>query len=325
MGANTKIAWTDHTWNPWYGCPDDGQRSPACDNCYARSWAKYFNAVDFDREIKRASDKTFYAPLNEKIYKPGDMVFVCSLSDFFHPEVPDKLMADAWKIIQHERPDLTWLFLTKRPKNINAGNNWPSYESITPNLWLGVTCENQKQADIRIPQLLKQRAAILFVSIEPMLGEIDIRPYLLSTYDKAAHDGQMLGTECRTDKLGWVIVGGESGPRARPMHPNWVRSLRDQCEEWSTPFFFKQWGEWATIPYQGAYHLKDVALFNVSQNGDAPIYLRDLEPERRENWDEGEPGDTFMYRVGKDRSGRMLDGREWLEMPETYKPFAKLC
>ena len=153
MGTNSKIEWTDHTWNPWYGCPDDGKRTPACDNCYARAWAKRSGIVDFDREIKRASDSTFYAPLNSKKYKSGDRVFVCSLSDFFHDDIPVNWYADVWGIMGY-RFDLTWLILTKRPDNIRLCKNLPD-GNAWENLWLGVTVENQEQADKRIPALLK--------------------------------------------------------------------------------------------------------------------------------------------------------------------------
>jgi protein gp37 len=301
MGANSKIAWTDHTWNPWSGCPDDGQRSPACDHCYARAWAKHFRAVDFDREIKRVSDKTFFAPLNRKKYKSGDKVFVCSLSDFFHPAVPDEFVAEAWKIIQHDRPDLTWLFLTKRPQNIDIGKNWPSYESLTPNLWLGVTCENQEQADHRIPELLKIPAAVRFISIEPMLSEMKISKYLGETVavcsdcgivdafiERGPEGNDEVCENCGLsvdfiDGLDWVIVGGESGPGARPMNPDWVRSVRDQCQAAKVPFFLKQWGD----------------------NPAAEAFK--------------EPHGLICARIVLPHYGHMLDGREWLEFPEGKK------
>jgi protein gp37 len=111
------------------------------------------------------------------------------------------------------------------------------------NVWLGVTVENQAMADQRIPALIETPAAVRFVSVEPCLGEVHLEPYLLSSYDKAAHDAQMTGEELRTDKLDWVICGGETGPGSRPMHPDWARSLREQCDTWGTPFFFKQWGD----------------------------------------------------------------------------------
>ena len=237
MAANTKIEWCDHTWNPWTGCPDDGLRSPACQHCYAREWHKRFGR-DFDT-ITRASDATFRAPSNRKKYKPGDKVFVCSLSDFFHEAVPDSLCAEAWDIV-NERPDLIWMFLTKRPENISAPYNWAPYDpgGNFHNHWLGVTVENQEQTDTRIPQLLATPAAVRFVSVEPMLEPISFRwakwKGLSRTESTNEYDGLRM--------LDWVICGGESGPGARPMHPDWARSLRDQCEDADVPFFFKQWG-----------------------------------------------------------------------------------
>ena len=246
MGTNSKIEWTDHTWNPWYGCPDDGRRSPACDNCYARAWAKRSGLVDFDREIMRASDKTFYAPMNREKYRPGDKVFVCSLSDVFHPLVSNQEFVDMMRVVS-ERPDLIFIFLTKRIPGVGDGWHVGRFHpgSQPPqNIWLGVTAENQEQADKRIPYLLSIPAAVRFVSCEPLLGPVNIEPYLLSDYDKAAHDNQMTGNENRRNKLDWVICGGESGPGARPMHPDWARGLRDQCATTNTPFLFKQHGEW---------------------------------------------------------------------------------
>jgi protein gp37 len=125
-----------------------------------------------------------------------------------------------------------------------SGAGWSDFGDRFPNVWLGVSVENQAAADERIPWLLKCPAAVRFLSCEPLLGEIDIRTHLLSDYDKEAHDPRMTGLECGWNKVDWVIVGGESGPHARPMHLDWVRSVRDQCQEWRTPFFFKQWGEW---------------------------------------------------------------------------------
>ena len=243
MAVNSKIEWTDHTWNPWYGCPADGKRTEGCDHCYARAWAKLYKFVDFDKEIRRASNYVFRAPLNKKRYKPGDRVFVCSLSDFFHEDVHDDLISEAWDIIQHGRTDLTWIFLTKRPENIKPGINWPSYESLTPNLWLGVTVENQTQADKRIPALLKIPAAIHFVSCEPLLGPVDVLSF------KKCHACGEIGKDgLICPPLDWVIAGGESGAYSRPMDADWVRSLRDQCSSAGVAFFFKQWekkrGRW---------------------------------------------------------------------------------
>jgi len=306
MGEKSKIEWTDHTWNPWYGCPDDGKRSPACDNCYARAWANRSGIVEFDREIKRASDATFCAPLNRKKYKSGDRVFVCSLSDFFHQAVPSRTFADALDVI-HRRDDLTWIFLTKRPENISIPLNWPATDASNPplNWWLGVTVENQAQANQRIPLLLNIPAAVRFVSCEPLLGAVDLRQWITSdrwyltrcpkcgwvgSTEFAISDGE----SCQCPKcyaemddignsgLDWVIAGGESGAGARPMHPDWARSLRDQCAAAGVPFLFKQWGEWVEESFATAHKPNAIAC------GKNPT----------------------MVRVGKKEAGRLLDGVE---------------
>jgi protein gp37 len=116
------------------------------------------------------------------------------------------------------------------------------------------------------------------------------------------------------DGIHWVIVGGESGNGARPMHPDWARSIRDQCVEAKVPFFFKQWGSWGPMTSDGSYRLQDVALSNEQESKDW-IYLEDLEEDRRENWDEAQHGDVRMYRQKKKAAGRFLDGRTWDEMP----------
>jgi len=246
MAVDSKIEWTDHTWNPWYGCPADGKRTEACDHCYARSWAKLYKFVDFDKEIRRSSDYVFRAPLNKKKYKPGDRVFICSLSDFFHEDIPDELWSDAWEII-NARKDITWIFLTKRPENIEVFGDWPIDEDPPSNLWLGVTAENQEQADKRIPALLKIPAAVHFVSCEPLLGPVDLLSFKkCHACGEIGKDGlicpncEKVSTADNT-LLDWVIAGGESGAYARHLDPDWVRSMRDQCAEADVSFFFKQW------------------------------------------------------------------------------------
>lgn len=312
MAVNTKIEYCQHTWNPWYGCPDDGQRSPACAHCYARSWAKRSGIVDFDNEVRRASRATFNAPLNRRKYESGDKVFVCSLSDFCHPaeEIGDMQM-DAFDVMR-ERDDLTWLILTKRPDGLETmmqravfcGVDWPP-----PNWWLGVTVESNNQR-WRIDELLAVPAAVHFVSCEPLLGPLDLRPVLLSSYDKAAHDPQMTGRENRNDKLDWVIVGGESGPGARPMHPDWVRSLRDQCEDYPTAFFFKQWGNWnqlATIELaertNRACLVSPDGGVSYSSDGVATMHL------------DGNDGAAAMVHV-RDKHYRIIDGQTYNEYPQ---------
>lgn len=251
MAINSKIEWTDHTWNPWHGCPDDGARSPACDHCYARDWARRFKLGDFDREITRVSDATFNAPLGKK-YCSGDRVFVCSLSDFFHPAVPDDIRHEAYSVMCR-RSDLIFILLTKRPERIAEMLPKAWLETPRKNLWLGVTVENQEQADQRIPELLKIPAAVRFVSCEPLLGPVDLTYVLFPT--DCIENVLVCDVSPRLKRIGieklngidWVIAGGESGVFARPSHPEWFRGLRDQCAETDTPFFFKQWGNWRPL------------------------------------------------------------------------------
>ncbi len=215
MGKTTAIEWTDATWNPWIGCT---KVSPACANCYAERDMKRYGR-DFNK-ITRTSNKTFYSP---QTWKEPKKVFVCSWSDFFHNDVPPEWRRDAMEVMER-CPQHTFLLLTKRPENIVpfAMRRWGK---IPDNVWIGTTIETQSMADKRIPELLKVNAAVRFVSIEPMLGPVNIDPWLSHAL------------------VNWVIVGGESGPHARGLHIDWVRSLRDQCANAHVPFMFKQWGE----------------------------------------------------------------------------------
>jgi protein gp37 len=178
-------------------------------------------------EVVRAAPKTFNLP---KRLKPGQKVFVCSWSDFFHVEA-DPWRSDAWDLIR-ERPDLTFQLCTKRIERVEAAlpTDWP-FE----NVWLGVTAENHTRADERIPQLLQIPALVHFVSVEPMLTPIAL------TSSMGSYIGQDIGCLPAVD---WVIVGGESGPKARPMFNAWARDLRDQCKDAGTAFFMKQLGGW---------------------------------------------------------------------------------
>lgn len=319
MAVNTKIEWTDHTWNPWHGCPDDGKRTPACANCYAEAWASRFGAGDFNNTITRTSDKTFYKPLNKNLYKPGDKVFVCSLSDFFHDAVPVELVREAYAKVILARPDLTWIFLTKRPENIKL-DNW-IFNPIPANHWLGVTAENQEQADIRILKLMQIPAAVRFVSCEPLFELINLPLHGCEHCGKSGKDGLRCRHCGKTSRpvrggLDWVICGGESGPKARPTHPDFVRSLRDQCAATDTPFLFKQWGEWCPISdlvcrekTGNRFHWN--AILHNRQEID---YKDDVTDERIYVWhytehDPKDDSEFAAYKVGKHKAGRELDGR----------------
>lgn len=252
MAENTKIEWADATVNHWAGCT---KVSPACDNCYAermagRLWKVQWGAGAARRQFISARD--MLEALDRKAQRIGKKlrVFHNSLSDMFDNEVPDGWRMDAFKIMA-DTPNLQHLVLTKRIGNVR---HYTQHDGLAFDLmgdgsvWLGVTVVNQEEADRDIPKLLAVPAAKRFLSIEPMLGPINIEPYLLSTYDKAAHDDQMAPGLPTTDRLDWIIVGGESGPGARPMHPDWARSIRDQCEEAGVPFLMKQMTNKAEIP-----------------------------------------------------------------------------
>jgi protein gp37 len=295
--GKSKIEWTDSVWNPITGCSHAG--SPGCDHCYAKRMAqrlkgRYGYPKDNPFKVTFHPDR-----LNQPLrWEKPSRIFSVSMGDLFHEDVQYDWIDSIWSRIA-KCPQHTFMVLTKRPKRMAEFISEVgvfNYD-VLPNLWLGVTVESDKYL-WRIKELLKIKSAVHFVSCEPLLSEID--------FSHLPESGA---------ELDWVIVGGESGPGARPMHPDWARSIRDQCQAAGVPFFFKQWGNWC--PESGGYYdLKNVALFNDEQNGKQPIYLRDLEPDRRDNWDEYQPRDTHMYRVGKKKAGRILDGRTWDEYPE---------
>jgi protein gp37 len=256
MGDKTAISWTDATWNPVTGCT---RVSAGCDNCYIdRSPPFRMNGRRFDGEGPGSTtgvllhENRLDQPLR---WRTPRRVFVNSLSDLFHPEIPVEFIADVFGVMALARQH-TFQVLTKRPARMRsvvsdpdfvkavAGSGWVSDEDYDrvltgwplPNVWLGTSTETQHWADIRVPALMNTPAAVHFVSAEPLLGPLDLRDHLTCGADWPTH---VCTPGCR---LGWVIVGGESGPRARPVDPVWVRDLRDQCVTADVPFFFKQWG-----------------------------------------------------------------------------------
>lgn len=235
MGINSKIEWTNHTWNPWQGCT---KVSEGCRYCYMyREQTRYKQDPS---NVRKSAHQTFFSPLSQRRFRPGDRVFVCSWSDFFH-EAADPWRNEAFSIMRL-RPDLRFIIVTKRierAKSVlpaNWGDGWP-------NVALLVSAENQQRWDERIPHLLSTPAAIRGVSAEPLIGRIDGAPWLLWK-----------------GHIDWLIVGGESGlarEEVRKMDIGWVRDLRDQCAAGDVPFFFKQWGEYGEdgerrgTPYTG--------------------------------------------------------------------------
>jgi protein gp37 len=256
MAENSKIEWTDHTFNPWIGCT---KVSPACDHCYAEAWNKRFKGDNWGPHADRRRTKTWGNPLKwNKMAEANNTryrVFCASLADVFdnHKSVLPEWRDDLWKLIK-STPHLDWLLLTKRPQNIEKylPKDWhDGYK----NVWLGTTVENQVEANRRIPYLLSISCAKRFLSCEPLLGPIDLS-YIddglhdgvnltFNALDGMAHDGHdsISGIFSNPDAIiDWVITGGESGKDHRPDNIEWYRSLRDQCEEHNTPFLFKQWG-----------------------------------------------------------------------------------
>lgn len=245
MAEQTGIAWCHHTWNPWTGCT---RVSPGCDFCYAATFSKRnpttFGSWEPGAARKRTGPGTWnnLAIFNRKAREAGERRRVFpSMCDPFDNKAPQEWCDDMFERIR-ACPDLDFLLLTKRPQNI-AAMLPADWGTGYPNVWLGTTCENQTEADRRIPYLLRVPAAVRFLSCEPLIGRVDLCEHLgiwwNQTQNRWIHD--------RRCALDWVIVGGESGHGARPMHLEWAESLLRQCEVAGVPAFFKQTGsvrEW---------------------------------------------------------------------------------
>lgn len=321
MSENSKIEWTDHTFNPWKICTPV---SPGCKNCYAAALAKRWGWGEYKKGVPRqlTGDANWREPLKwnaiadsfrecpscgrrdhmaESCPLCGTLtiparqrVFCASLSDWLDDEVPTEWRARLLNLI-YQTPHLDWLLLTKRPQNwkgliIEAVGrltiDYWVYEWIggkaPSNIWMGTTVEDQTRAEERIPQLLQIPAKVRFLSCEPLLGAVDIR------------NGIGSGIDVGLPRVNWVICGGESGPEARPMNPDWARSLRDQCLQAHVPFFFKQWGEWVR---------------NSDIHSGCPV--SQIVP-----FGDGDPSNfRRMYRVGKKAAGRLLDCVEHSAFP----------
>lgn len=297
----TKIEWTDETWNPTTGC---SKVSQGCKNCYAlREWPRLAAnpkaTAYFGREFTDVAvhPERLDAPL--RWTKPRK-IFVNSMSDLFHQDVPDDFIDRVFAVMALS-PQHTFQVLTKRPERMLAymtqdghgrwgfidgrarqiyaaqhGRRFPPGKILLgplPNVWLGVSVEDQATADARIPLLLQTPAVVRWISAEPLLGPVSLARWLRQRSDYVIHSSDY-GFEFynETPPLDWIVVGGESGPKARPMHPDWVRSLRDQCAASGVAFLMKQWGSWApTAAISGA-------------------------------------GDGLLTKVGKKAAGRLLDG-----------------
>ncbi len=226
--SKTSIEWTEETLNPTTGCT---KLSPGCKNCYAEVMARRLKAMgkpQYQNVVNgrgRWTGQIEFAPSvldkPRKRQKPTTY-FIDSMSDLFHVNVRLEWLTAIWQMMA-DTPQHTYQILTKRQQTMFvAADVMAARYGLLDNVWLGVSVENQAMADERIPYLVDTTAAIRFLSVEPLLGEIDLSEWI--------------------NEVDWVIVGGESGPNARPIEADWVRSLRDQCQEAEVPFFFKQWG-----------------------------------------------------------------------------------
>ena len=298
---STKIEWCKNkdggqgkTWNPVTGCT---KISPGCQNCYAERMSKRLRGrcgYDAENPFKvTLRPNRLEEPLR---WRKPSMIFVCSMGDLFYEGVPFHYIYSVFITMKH-CPQHTFLVLTKRPKRMKEFIvDCYAYESpsgdekgvhILPNVWLGVTAENRPMWDERVNILKQLAAAKRFVCYEPALGSLG---------------------EVDLSGLDWVICGGETGPHARPMHPDWVRSLRDQCQSAGVPFYFKSWGEWVCRPWSSDNGRKRELCLGMDGTS---VYAQvgHMMGFRK-------PGEALMVRVGKKAAGRLLDGREWNEIPE---------
>lgn len=321
-----KISWLNmpgykpETWNPFIGCT---KISPACDHCYAERMAirlagmpDFQLSSDYQSVLKQNSDGKFSGwngntlfreefAIKPKYWEAPRMIFVCSMSDLFHEKNSFEEIKEIYEIM-HSNKKHIFIVLTKRPERAYkfwvwlldkvAGLGIQDVKS-TPNdnVWHGVTAENQEQLLKRVDILLQIPAAKHIVSIEPMLGNINFNVSgndYSENYLTGIYHCEGMNEPCQTDrKLDWVIVGGESGPKARPMHPDWVRSVRDQCAAAGVPFFFKQWGEWK--PFEDGDQCKTIFCWP----GDSEVYLK------------------IVSKVGRKAAGDLIDGKQHHEWP----------
>jgi protein gp37 len=306
MGTNSKIEWTTHTFNPWRGC---AKVSAGCDNCYAERQSKRNQTLlgEWGPDGRRAMAASNYWALpnrwNRAAEKTGtrQRVFCGSLCDVF--ELREDLEGLRMRLLRLivDTPNLDWLLLTKRPENYCEAMRLGYQDGLPPNLWLGVSVENQAAADVRIPLLLQCPAAIRFLSCEPLLGPVDLTNVVVpedcdrlnrsgldpSKFNALSVEYDDVHYHQPPASIGWVIAGGESGPNARPSHPDWFRSLRDQCAAAGVPFFFKQWGEF---------------VYGDQLPDNCRTELMEIDEAR-------------VYRFGKKATGHLLDGREHKDFP----------
>lgn len=303
--SKTNIEYGDRTWNVLTGCTI---KSEGCVNCWARTMAKrlkamgrpeYQDAVD---DVGNWTGKIRLVParLNEPFsWRTSQHVLVEYMGDLFHQDVPWDYVRQVFNVMM-ETPQHTYQTLTKRPEIMDADLKFTGVQNVI----LGVSIENQKRANERLPYMraMAKRGWRTWVSYEPALGPVDWKGW---------------------EFLSQLICGGESGPGARPMHPDWARSARHFCHSNEISFFFKQWGNWMPVAElyaddgpNKAFEYLDHWLAQMEPNGAIPVMTAPLRQEG--GWHEYQPcpGSWFMANVGKKEAGRLLDGKTWSEMPK---------
>ena len=365
MAEHTHIEWTDATWNPITGCSivSPGCTNCYAMTLAGTRLAHHPSRSGLTITTKAGPVWTGEVRFNEAWldqplrWRRPRMIFVCAHGDLFHESVPDEWIDKVFAVMalspQHtfqvltkragrmreylastgvNRSHAVWRAMVGEAKTIDAGHvldSWYGGPSASqwplPNVWLGVSAERQIEADERIPDLLATPAAVRFVSLEPLLGPIDLsriesnpkwQPSITNALNGERRARQGNGSiGCRFDsKIDWVIVGGESGKGARPMHPDWARSLRDQCTSAGVPYFFKQWGEWgpgaeldADISARKVYR-GEIQTLQIPGSRDVKLCIPTLD-------DDSLGPALTLERYGKARAGRTLDGRLWSQIP----------
>ncbi|MCG6115057.1 MAG: phage Gp37/Gp68 family protein [Mesorhizobium sp.] len=365
MADHSSIEWTEATWNPITGC---SLASAGCRHCYAARLAatrlKHHPSRKGLARLNAAGEAKFTGELrfNEEWltqplrWRRPRMIFVVAHGDLFHENVPDEWI-DRIFAVMALAPQHTFQVLTKRSKRMRAYvSDWELKELLRirlteagksrddlvwplPNVWLGVSCEDQATATARIPDLLATPAAIRFVSAEPLLGKIDFSkiaqpnmgfgPFWLNALQAGEmgwYSDEAATKPTEADPLAfsgdpaidWIIVGGESGENARPMHPDWARSIRDQCKAAATAFFFKQWGSWAPARVQPSGTPGRYAIATAGPQSSfwpAHVTQTDFYPRQIDLFG----GARVLEYSKKKTAGRLLDGVEHSEMPEDLR------
>ncbi len=307
--------WTK-SWNPTSGCTSV---SAGCANCWARRMAKRLAGRCGYPEAPHEFDVTLHHDKLDLPWKKPQRVIVSFMGDLFHEDVPNEFIGKALDVMIEARQH-TYFLLTKRPERlVERAYQWALSDGDASHIWLGVSVEDQPTADERITKLLELRklgfTGILFVSYEPALGPVDFSPWtpyrlpvMKTIYDRdtgeesleATGDSRIWGKYA----IDWLIAGGESGAKARPSHPEWFRSARDQCQAAGVPFFFKQWGEWLPEDQEGC------PIVDPEEE-----HVKELRGERTANFLSFNDG-MQIVRVGKKAAGRLLDGKEYSQWPK---------